>query len=85
MVTCRYATMTYAPEIAAISAGRLNFGVEPTFEALVWRAVINRDPSFCVAGGLLDDHLVDCEAAARLGHRSASDHGVTVTIDAADH
>lgn len=66
--------------IAAEAFGRLNNEETPSGEAMIWRAVLDADPSVCERGGLLENRLAACRAAALKGTYRRSDHGVVVSV-----
>jgi hypothetical protein len=72
--------LTNPAEIGAAARGLLNFGDEPAYEAIVWRAVIAGNVGICASGGLLDDHYRSCAAAVSAGVRATSDGDLTVTV-----
>ena len=78
--SCSLATLTDAAHIGATAKGTVNTESSPAFEALIWRAVLTRNPEFCRAGGLLDPELDTCRAAVVDGLRIRSDAGVEVTV-----
>lgn len=61
---CRLAVNQSAPVIGGAAFGRLNDQDTPSFEALVWRARLDADPTVCERGGLLEPRLSTCYARA---------------------
>lgn len=59
--------------IAGEAFGRINVESTPAREALIWRAVLNGDETFCLRGGLAGPPLSECENAVRAGFRVATD------------
>lgn len=68
--------------IAGEAFGRLNTEDTPAYEAIIWRARIDADPTVCTRGGLLDVRLATCRAAASGGPYVRTDRGITVVIGA---
>lgn len=50
--------------IAAEAVGKLNVVDTPSYEAMIWRAFLEQDPSVCDQGGLLDARLETCRESA---------------------
>jgi hypothetical protein len=66
--------------IAGEAFGHLNSERTPSHEALIWRAILDRDMTVCSRGGLLDAGLASCEAAVRIGERRIADVGIRVQL-----
>jgi hypothetical protein len=70
--------------IAAEAFGDLNNRDTPSYEAIIWRALLDGDPAICDQGGLLDQRLATCRALVSAGNaHSVTDSGVTATIEPA--
>jgi hypothetical protein len=50
--------------IAAEAFGRLNVEDTPSYEAIIWRAYLDADPTICDRSGLLADRLQQCRTLA---------------------
>lgn len=50
--------------IAAEAFGRLNVEDTPSYEAIIWRAYLDADPTICDRSGLLADRLLQCRTLA---------------------
>lgn len=61
---CRLAVNQSPPVIGGAAFGRLNDQDTASFEALVWRARLDADPTVCERGGLLEPRLSTCHARA---------------------
>ena len=69
--------------IAGDAAGDLNNTDTPSYEAILWRAKLDADPTVCDRGGLLEERLANCHAvAASTTPHEVSRDGVTVSISA---
>lgn len=66
--------------IAAEAFGRLNTEDTPSYEAMVWRAILDGDPDICDRGGLVGDRLTHCRIVAGNPSYSGTRDGLTVTV-----
>ncbi len=69
--------------IAGEAFGRLNSEDTSAYEAILWRARLDSDPSICDRGGLLEARLERCRSIAADGPYSRTADGVTVVVSAA--
>jgi hypothetical protein len=77
---CRTATFTDGPLIAEQAYGHLNVAYTVSFEAIVWRARLDRLEGFCAASGLLGDWLSKCQTEAIQSAYEITDNGLTVQV-----
>ncbi|MBI3747461.1 MAG: hypothetical protein HY262_01225 [Chloroflexi bacterium] len=71
--------------IAGEAFGRLNSEDTSAYEAILWRARLESEPSICDRGGLLEARLEHCRSVAANGPYSRTADGVTVVVSAASH
>ncbi|MES2211392.1 MAG: hypothetical protein V4515_14610 [Chloroflexota bacterium] len=81
-VACVLATNKNPRVIAGAAFGKLNNEDTPAFEAILWRARMDSNPTFCDDSGLLEPRLGRCHAVAGGADYEVSRSGITVRISA---
>lgn len=66
--------------IAAEAFGRLNVEDTPSYEAIVWRAYLDADPTICDRSGLLADRLQTCRTLAAKDELMRTAGELTLTL-----
>jgi hypothetical protein len=79
-VACVLATNIDGTVIAGEAFGRLNEEDTPALEAIIWRARLNADRTFCENAGLIGERLDRCHAAVDADVYRVTDGELTVVI-----
>jgi hypothetical protein len=81
LVACTLALNVDPRFIAGEAFGGINNDDTPSYEAVIWRARLESDPTICEQGGLLGERLTTCrEVASSPDPHVVTRDGVTVTI-----
>jgi len=79
-VACVLATNIDGTFIAGEAFGKLNDEDTPALEAIIWRARLDADRTFCESAGLLGERLEHCHAAVDADVYRVTDGDLTVVV-----